>query len=62
MKIVVVYCPIHKEIFGVFKKGSISEKELNELGGQDYYIFEETLLSNYCGSPEEHRTLFGQIT
>ena len=43
MKIVVVYCPIHKEIYGVYKKGSISEKKLNELGSQDYYVFEETL-------------------
>tara|TARA_R100000781_G_scaffold41421_2_gene28564 strand:- start:658 stop:819 length:162 start_codon:yes stop_codon:yes gene_type:complete len=43
MKIVVVYCPIYKEIYGVYKKGSISEKKLNELGSQDYYVFEETL-------------------
>ena len=43
MEVIIVYCPIHQEIFGVFKKGSISEEELNELGSQDYYIFEETL-------------------
>ena len=54
MEIIVVYCPIYQEIFGVFKKGSVSEEELNELGSQDYYIFEETLSTFYCGNTDKH--------